>query len=125
NGDIWGARISAAGTVLDTTAIAVSSASGSQTYPALSGNGTDSFVVWQDGRGSTTNIYGARVNTSGTVLDTNGIAVCLSDSPCRFPALANLGPDYLIAWEDDRNSSTSSADIYGARVTSAGSVLDL
>jgi hypothetical protein len=114
--DIYGARVTAAGTVLDPTGIAISTLVG---YPSVASNGTDYFVVWHDG-----DIYGARVTAVGTVLDPTGIAVSTAASDQRLPSVASNGTGYFVAWEDRRNQFVSGYDIYGSRVTGAGTVLD-
>jgi hypothetical protein len=56
------------------------------------------------------------------VLDPSGIAVSTAANWQRYPSAASNGTDYFVAWIDDR--SGADYDIYGARVTSAGTVLD-
>jgi hypothetical protein len=119
--DIYGARVNHNGTVLDPGGIAISDAVGRQNYPALSFGGTDFLVVWQDGRSGSYDIYGTRVTTGGLVLNTDGIAISQSPGHQWKPAMDFDGTNYLIVWEDYRNSTS---DIYGTRVTPQGTVLD-
>ncbi len=119
--DIYGARVSQAGAVLDPAGIPISTAASSQLSPAVSFDGANSLVVWIDGRGDSYDIYGARVSQAGIVLDPNGIAVSTATSDQRYPALAFDGANSLVVWRDWRSGS---GDIYGARVTPAGSVFD-
>ena len=67
-------------------------------------------------------ILGARVDQSGAVLDSGGIGVSTAGADQVDPALAFDGTNYLVAWSDSRHSSY--ANVYGARVTPGGSVLD-
>jgi len=125
--DIAGARVSTAGTVLDTTALVVSNATGNQQYPTLEANGSTFLVAWDDLRNTATSsndIYAARVNSGGNVLDATGIAVTTAAETQRYPAVSSNGSDWLIAWEDRRNYSITWTDVYGARVSTAGTVLD-
>jgi MYXO-CTERM domain-containing protein len=121
NLDIYGARVSAAGVVLDASGIAISTAPGDESNPALAWNGTNYLVVWQDRRsGNSDDIYGARVTAAGEVLD--AIAISTATSSQTNPRLAWNGTNYLVVWQDTR--SGVSWDVYGARVSAAGEVLD-
>jgi hypothetical protein len=121
--DIYGARVGTNGVLLDRAGFAICTATNNQTAPAVAANGTDYLVVWEDQRdGPATNIYGARVNGVGVLLDTNGFAISTAINIQSRPALAARGSDYLVVWEDGRGGASS--DIFGARVTSAGVVAD-
>jgi hypothetical protein len=130
NDDIYGARITSAGTVLDPAGIAVSTAANDQNNPSAASNGTDYFIVWDDNRsGVDGDIYGTRLRASDGLLldgppDTGGIAVSTAVDDQVFPSATSNGTDYFVAWDDWRNSATTDWDIYGARVTSAGTVPD-
>ena len=120
--DIYGARITPAGAVLDSAGIAISAAAHGQVAPAVSSDGANFLVVWQDLRsGVDSDIYGTRVTTGGVVLDT-GIVISAGVGDQRLPAAAFDGADFLVAWQDSR--AGSEWDIYGARVTPAGAVTD-
>ncbi len=110
--DIHGARVSSAGTVLDTTLLQISAATQTQQAPAVAGNGSSGFLtIWQDYRG-TTQAYAARVNNAGTVLDPAGVAIpSLRGSE---PAVAYGSGQFLTVWVQDVSTSTK---IYGARIT--------
>ncbi len=123
NSDIYGARVTPAGAVLDPQGIAVSTVAGDQRSPVLAFGGASFLVAWTDFRsGGYSDIYGARVTPAGAVLDPQGIAVSISSSYARYPALAFDGANFLVVWEDF--SSLTISDIYGARVTAGGVVLD-
>jgi len=117
--DIYGARVTPQGTVLDPAGLAISRADDNQRFPALAFDGTNFFVVWEDHR-TDSDIYGARVTPAGTVLDPSGILVSRADYSRYSPALAFDGANFLVAWHDYR----SGCEVYGARVTPAGTVLD-
>jgi hypothetical protein len=110
---ISGARVSDAGQLLDTNAIPVSSEGWS---PAVASNGSGYFVVWA----YNSLIAGARVSGSGTVIDRNAISIT-SGAIVWSPSVVSDGADFLVVWEDTRSGNS---DIYGARVTSAGTLLD-
>jgi len=120
--DIYGTRVSAGGNVLDPDGIAISTAANDQLFPEIAFDGTNCLIVWEDLRSGFPDIYGARVNSGGSVLDTGGIAISTVASYQWFPAIASDGTDYLVAWDDNRGGS--SWDIYGTRVSAGGSVLD-
>lgn len=121
--NIYGARVNQAGSVLDPTGIAISTAGNDQWTPCVIFDGTNYFVVWEDYRnGSSSDIYGARVNQSGTVLDPSGIAIC-SAIDYQYPSVVSSnGIDCFVFWQDFRTSPGS--DIYLARVNQSGTVLD-
>ncbi len=122
--DIYGSRVDAAGVVLDPSGILICCEVNGQLSPSASSNGNDYFVVWQDARDSTSNqydIYGARINTGGILIDTNGIAVSVDTSIQLTPSVAFDGTNFFVVWEDRR---TPSLGIYGTRVSTAGAVLD-
>ena len=120
--DIYGARVSPAGTVIDPSGIAISSATNDQRAAAVAFDGTNYLVAWEDSRSGSYDIYGARVSPAGVVLDPSGIAVSTASSHQQAPSLAFDGGNYFAAWEDVR--SGSSFDIYGSRVAQSGGVLD-
>lgn len=117
--DVHGTRISTDGTVLDIPTIPINSASGHQFYPAVAFGSTNYLVTW----GSTNvpySIYGARVGLDGTVLDPTGFH--LGYAKYGYPAIAFDGTNYMVVWWKIITSTT--ARIYGARVTQDGVVLD-
>lgn len=123
--DIYAARVSATGVVRDPSGFAVSSAPGSQRRPAVAFNGTDFLVVWEDDRrGRGVDIYAARISRLGVLRDPSGLVVSAAPGDQREPAVASDGRDYLVVWRDARNGSTTDTDIYAARVTASGRLLD-
>ena len=121
-GDIYGARVSTAGAVLSSTPIVISAATGEQSTPAVASSGSGSLVAWRDVRSGTADVYGARVNTSGSVLDASGIPISTAAGVQEDPAVTFDGTRFVVVWEDAR--SAARRDVYGARVTTAGAVLD-
>ena len=122
NWDIYGARVSKSGVVLNPGGIAISTATGDQVLPTVGFDGTNYLVVWTDSRSGSYDIYGARVSVGGVVLDPGGIAISTAASYQGRPAVAFDGTNYFVVWEDYR--SGSNWDIYGARVSVAGVVLN-
>lgn len=121
NNDAYGARVTAGGGVLDPAGLAVSAATGHQQYPTVASDGTDYLVTWTDLR-SNRDIYAGRVTSAGAVLDGGGIPVCTLWQQQQAPAVASDGTGYLTVWQDNRGGV--SPDIYGARLSAAGVLLD-
>jgi hypothetical protein len=120
--DIYGARVSVSGTVLDPIGLILVPATGDQGLPAIAFEGTNYLMVWHDARSGSRDIYGSRVSVSGSVLDGSGFIISAAANHQDNPAVAFDGTDYLVAWQDMRNGPNY--DIYGARVTVVGAVLD-
>ncbi|MCY1023848.1 cadherin-like domain-containing protein [Pyxidicoccus sp. MSG2] len=120
--DIYGARVTNAGAVVDPAGIAITTANDNQRNPAVASNGTDYLVVWGDfRRSSSSDVYGARVASTGEVLDPESIAISTATRWQQLPSITSLGTEYLVVWQDHR-VSTSDPNIQGARVTGAGLV---
>jgi len=122
--DIYGARVSPQGIVLDPNGFPISRADSNQDYPAIAFGNSNYLVVWLDDRNGGS-IYGARVSPNGTVLDPNGILISQNfvggASNAYRPAVAFDGVNWFVVWVDRRNGNW---DIYGARVSQNGEVLD-
>ena len=121
---IYGARL-AFGSVIGPNPIVVSPPRPDFTFPrspAVAWNGTNYLVAWSDDNSGNLDLFGARVDPSGTVLDPTGINVSSASGDQDVPAVASNGTDFLVVWNDTRSGSTS--DVYGSRVSGAGSVLN-
>jgi hypothetical protein len=113
--DIYGARVSKSGEVLDPAGFPISTASGDQTGPEVSAIDDRFLVVWTDRR-SGVDVYLSRV-LSGRVIDPAGIPVATGPAVQRSPTVAQNGDDVLVAWQEN--------GIRGARFDAArGLVLD-
>jgi len=101
--DVYGARVSPAGAVLDPAGIAISTAGNHQEAPSVTFDGTNHLGAWQDSRSGTSwDTYGARVSPAGAVLDPGGLAISTESGQQLTPTLAFDGTNYLVAWEDSR-----------------------
>jgi hypothetical protein len=122
NFDIYGARVSKSGVVLEPNGFAVSTAAARQAHPAVAFDGVHYLVVWDDQRTNISDdIYGSRVNPSGGVLDSKGVAISTAANRQEYPSVTYGGGNYLVAWQDDRSGFE---DIYGTRVTPSAGVLN-
>jgi hypothetical protein len=121
NVDIYGARVSPEGDVLDPSGIDIAISDRDRWQPTIAFDGTNYFVAWADGRAGCCSIHGARVTPDGSVLDREGIVIATRGNEQVNPTLAFDGANYLVAWADRRSGIY---DVYGARVSQAGLVLD-
>jgi hypothetical protein len=120
-GAVSGVRISQAGTVLDIPAIDIESAS-SHSSVEVASNGQDFIVFYTTGASPGSLTIGARrLNAAGSVLDPADIHVLTQNSAYQHLRAASDGTDYLLGWAD---AGGGSDEIFAARVTNAGTVLD-
>jgi hypothetical protein len=90
--------------------------------PVIASNGYLYFVVWYGEGDSGFDIYGTRITKNGEILDGGGIRISTAPNDQIFPAVASDGENFLVVWQDMRSGKRW--DIYGARVTSDGQVID-
>ena len=119
--DIYGQRMAADGRLLGDN-FPVSTAPGAQNFPSVAYNGTDNeyLVVWWEDRNAATSgddIYGQRLSSTGVPLG-GDLAIATApraqgDPSVTYNPVAN---EYLVVWEDGRDFTTSSPDIYGQRI---------
>jgi hypothetical protein len=122
--DIYCARIDAdTGKSLDPAGIRVCAATDLQERPAVAHDGKNFLVVWQDFRnGKDYDIFAARVDEQGKVLDPDGFPVVQRPNNQARPAVAFGGGNFLLAWMDARQYPVYG--LYAARVSPDGKVLD-
>jgi len=107
-------RVSPSGTVLDSTPFTWS-VTGYDADPAVAAS-SSRFLVSFTG-GSTGDIWGARLDSGGTVLETKPFPVSAIAVTERSPAVASDGTGYLTVFASETN-------ILGARVNATGTPLD-
>jgi hypothetical protein len=121
--DIYGALVNSSGvpTVSD---IVISAAANDQNSPTVAYDSTNNVfvVIWSDQRNSTSNadVYGTRISAAGAVLDGAGVVISNAAGSQLTPDLSFGNGEFYAAWEDRR--ADSQGDIYGARLTAAGSL---
>lgn len=123
--DIYGARITPEGQVLDPNGIPISIARPNydQAAPVVSFDGENCLIVWQGKRSPKIwNIYFTRVSKDGIVLDQEPIPIDSSSRDQISPSVAFNGENYFVVWQDRRSGKLW--DIYGARVNPEGEVMD-
>lgn len=123
--DIYATRVSSAGAVTPVEGLAISNAASTQARPSIASDGASTYlVVWQDRRGTTFDIYGAIVNTSGQVVASDiAISTAAMDQVVPAAAYDPTNGVFVVVWQDARIGS-GARDIYAARVSTAGAVLD-
>ena len=98
------------------------SAAPSQSLPKIAFDGANYLVVWREDRGNQYgDVYASRVAPDGTALDPHGIPIATARASELNPAVAFDGTNYLVTWTA---SSFPDGDLYGARVSPSGEVLD-
>jgi len=129
--DIYGCKIGRDGSIGKNMGISTQSGNNEET-PDIAFNGTNFLVVWRDQRNSATtdaDIYGCRVARTGLRMGSDILISCNSAGTSgvanaqQNPRVARCGTNCMVVWEDYR-AGVSNADIYCARVDSAGAVLD-
>jgi hypothetical protein len=70
-------------------------------------------------------VLASRVSTDGAVLDPDGLRLTTEDWMwTATPSIAFGGSDFLVVWDQASSSGSTGNDIFGARVTTAGGVVD-
>jgi len=89
---------------------------------AIEYDGTNFLVVWESGIFSFyEDIRGARISSTGDVLDPDGFTIASNPDDQWVPSLAFGDGKYLVTWSDDQGVDT---DIYGTFVSTEGTVAD-
>ena len=124
---LYGARVGQDGAFLDGTGFAIATGS-DERAPTVAFNGTNYLVTWEhehvfSGEHSEW-ISAARVSPQGVVLDPGGFTVS-NQAWFQFrPFVASDGADYLVAWARSADRSGVARDVWAARVSAGGVVLD-
>jgi hypothetical protein len=92
--DIYAARISVAGELLDPNGIKISARPGQQSEPKLSNGGN--FIIWRDSA-----VRGARLSPDGSCLDRGGVLVANSTNPAFHAEVSGNGQGWLVAISDE------------------------
>jgi alpha-tubulin suppressor-like RCC1 family protein len=126
--DIYGARVSAMGEVLDPGGIAICTARDYQLYPAVAFDGQNYLVVWTDARDNSVQpysleLYGARVTPGGVVLDPNGFRITHGEVALN-PTVTFNGIEHLVVAYAREHNGRAGSTLLGVRVTPAGQVRD-
>jgi len=129
NTDIYAARVSIQGEVVDPDGIAVASTSAPELIPDVAFDGANHVVAWFEARIlnfiGDGDIRGARVRADGTLLDgpasSGGFAINTNDHGKNNPRVVRFDPGVLVVWE--LPSFSGVAGILGARFDSNGQLV--
>ncbi len=115
--DIRGQRVAANGALVGTE-IVISQPSGYQTNARVTAAGATFYIVWQDHRGTNDDIYGGRVNSTGSALDGDGNVVANDPHDEQNPDVAWNGSNFLVTF--DFVFSSTDTDVHARPVNSSG-----
>jgi MYXO-CTERM domain-containing protein len=118
---VLGKRVDTTGTPIDSDPIVIAARSTALALPKVAYGSGAWLVTWQEGDGVGSDIFGARVDVQGTIVDAAPLPICTAAGVQTGPALAHAGSQWLVAWTDAR--STNSV-VYAARVEDDGDVLE-
>ena len=88
NGDLYGARVSPQGAVLDGAGFLIASGPGDQNTSDIAFDGTNYLVTWTNYPRRGGDVFAARVTARRTVLDPGGIPVSTSRRAEVHPSVA-------------------------------------
>ena len=113
---IFAARVTPTGEVLDHLGIVVSDDASRDSGPAVAFDGTNFLVVWADHGSGDGRVEANRVSRAGEVLDGRGFVIADAADTSNAPAVAFDGTNFFVVW--------GAGDIFAARVSPAGTLLD-
>ncbi|MEI6603041.1 MAG: hypothetical protein WCL54_06100, partial [Clostridia bacterium] len=120
--NIYGARVSKDGVVLDPKGIKISEGLNETVnyrQPSVGFDGANFFVVWAATRAGLNEVYGCRVTKPGEVLDPQGIKLTVGGDVYIKPVgIAFDGVNYLLIWR------TNTSVVMGSRFTTNGAPLN-
>ncbi len=97
--DVYAARVSPQGKVLDTDGISVASGEKNQCEPAVCSDGKGFQVLWRDVRnGGKYEIFGGRISPDGRLLDGNGVLI---QKPSQLRGARTWGTPGVLAAPND------------------------
>ena len=118
--ELYAVRVAPDGTVLDPAGVRLTTGASLKEYRMLgvAFDGTNFLIPW---RSSASDVYVARVSSTPANLDGPTGVLVSGNHASWYPAVAFDGTNFLVTWHDGR---AAPYDVYGARVTTDGVVLD-
>ena len=120
--DIFGARVSLEGEILDPIGIPICTSRVYHSYANAAWGGENYLVVWQEWSNGNWTVLGARINPDGYVLDPDGFIIAGGSEWAVNPAVASDGIDFFVVWSQEKGATFF--DIYGTKITAFGEVLN-
>ena len=116
-------------------------AAGRQQAPQISKGSNGYLTVWADNRsslrgswtagpyfgqglGTMVDVYAARLDLAGNLLDTTPIPISLADYNQTMPRVGWNGQNWLVVWMTERETNRYHYDVVAVRVAPDGTVLD-
>jgi hypothetical protein len=125
NHDLYGKRIDHMGNLLDSITIPICLTSEDQKQPSLAWGKESFLAVWEDFRNLNFDIYGARIDSEGQVLDVSSLPIWIdSATDQRHPAVESDGENFLVIWKEVLDSTGETYQIEGIRLSANGDLLD-
>jgi hypothetical protein len=132
--NVYGVLVSSLGVVGTEFNIYTGNGTDVQDNPSVAFDGTNFLVAWarrdSDAAWQSSNIYGARVATDGTILN-SPILLSTAAEAQLYPQVACDGTNCLVVWVDRRNYpgapynvSPGPGDMYGTRINGVDGLLD-
>src|SRR5688500_11521094 len=128
--DIYAARISAVGSVIDTTPIVVTQVGYNQSSPAVGWNEQNWLVVWLlqiENDYYKYQIRAARVSSAGQVLDATPIVLDDAAHSAQFPftVIDDGAGNWVVSWEDflPQEGTSIPRGVVAIKVAADGTVL--
>lgn len=120
--DTRAARVAPSGAVLDPEGITLSETEGNEHAPAIAWSGSSYLVPWvRSSLTETSNIWGARLDSNGTILDAEPFLVSYGYALQVDPVVASAEDVALSVWVEQAEDATT---ILGARIDQSGALLD-
>ena len=118
HGDVFGARVSTGGAVLDPDGIAIATGGNSRFEPVVARGSSDFLVAWTEVVGVFhTVVTGTRVRPSGVVRDPGGVPYVSTIMTQAHPTISFDGTSWLVGFESGPNDGH---DISAVRVGGSG-----
>ena len=118
-GDILALRLDRKGRPLDEQPLRVCTHPGSQAQPRVVFSNGLFYLVWQDLRnGRDWDVYGARIDPAGTLLDAEAVAVATGEGNQAAPVLAASDEGALVVWQ--HSGPDGFYELHGATLSGDG-----
>lgn len=119
--DLYGNRVKKDGTRLDGPGgVPLVVRAGAQTVPDVAWTGNHFFVVWQDDKNGTPDVYGARFRKNLALDGPEAFKIAAGEGEQTGPQVAPSGNKSLVVWDDTRKGYHR---VRGVRVGDNGSIL--